>query len=110
MYKITITFESNIKNVYTTHIETCTAEYLDMKLLRNVNYFFNIFCTNDEYDKIKDDVIPDYFGIESLNLKSEKEIMNKLFLIDEKIDIMNRADLDSVNQRCLYVFVEEIKD
>jgi hypothetical protein len=110
MYKITITFESNIKNVYTTHIETCTAEYLDMKLLRNVNYFFNIFCTNDEYNKIKNTVISDSFGIESLNLKSEKEIKNKLFLIDKKIDIMNRADLDSVNKHCLDVWVEEIKD
>jgi hypothetical protein len=89
MNRIELVFISNVKGIYTKHIETCTNEYLGFKLLRMVNYWFNVFCKNDQYDISTDDVPELFETVVEINEDQQKELNLKWFMIQQHIDILN---------------------
>jgi hypothetical protein len=89
MNNIELVFKSSEKGIYTKHIETCTNDFLGFKLLRMVNYWFNVFCKKEDYDNRLSTIAPDLFGTVEINDDQQKELNLKWFMIQQHIDILN---------------------
>jgi hypothetical protein len=51
MFKITAHFQSNMEKIETIHIETCTHDWVNMKLKRMVKHWYDILCKNCNFEK-----------------------------------------------------------
>lgn len=107
LYKIVASFESNIEGIYTTHIETCTEDFLLKKASRMAKYWWDIFSPNADLEHYKlfyeekksNKNHHDIFGLRELPELDNDDLLFKLFVIDWEIDKLNELD-EELNPGC----------
>lgn len=109
MKKITVHFQSNIKGVYTTEIETCEEDWFLAKHNRMVHRWFDIICPYTDMNKYT-------AQLSSLNLYSKKDhLENCKTLIENHIKHLNELNKELIdsgkeNQRTFTITVEDCQE